>query len=286
MRMPKQDSHLFPRGTASEQISLLETTARLMKVLESHPPLARSARPVLWHTDLHMGNIFVSDEDPSQILSLIDWQSVSVLPMFLQVRWSVFLKPPQNYPTGFVKPKLADDFDQLDPEEKQLAMHEWKQATRAKAYEVSSHINNKDASRAMDLARVFQELFVRCGETWEEGIVPLRACLVEIFQTWEELGLPCDCPFTFSDDQIQTHELEFKAYREWHDVQEFAREYLDTDAEGWISPEIDFDKKLEQNKALFDLFLDTMAEEKPREIVGKMWPFLENTQKTSTTENT
>ena len=124
--------------------------------------------------------------------------------MFLQVRWSEFLKPPKNYPTAFVKPRLQDDFDQLDPKEKELAVYEWKQATRAKAYQVSSHINHRDASHAMHLPRLFQELFIRCEETWEEGIVPLRACLIDIFQTWRDLGLPGDRPFAFLDDEIQT----------------------------------------------------------------------------------
>ncbi|KAK4965249.1 hypothetical protein LTR66_012158 [Elasticomyces elasticus] len=276
VRTPKQDPRPIPRGATSEQIFLLETTINLMKVLEAHPPLARSAQPMLWHTDLHMGNIFVSDEDPSQILSFIDWQSTSVLPMFLQVRWPVFLKPPKNYPTGFIKPKLPDDFDRLSFEDKEPAVYEWKQATRAKAYEVSSRINNEDSFHAMNLPRVFQEIFVRCGGTWEEGIVPLRACLIEIFQTWQELSLPGDCPFTFPDDEIRMHELELEKYREWHDVQEFAREYLDTDAEGWISPEIDFGKKREQNRALFELFLDKMAGGKPREVMRRLWPFSED----------
>ena len=97
-------------------------------------------------------------------------------------------------------------------------MYEWKQATRAKAYEVSSHINNQDASHAMHLPRVFQELFIQCGETWEEGIVPLRACLIEIFQTWEELGPPGYCPLAFLDGEIQMHELEFEEYRACHEM--------------------------------------------------------------------
>ncbi|KAF2474410.1 uncharacterized protein BDR25DRAFT_351951 [Lindgomyces ingoldianus] len=98
-----------------------------------------------------------------------------------------------------------------------------------------------------------RELFLRCGSTWDERIIPLRACLIELFQSWESLGLPGECPYTFRDDEIKRHETEFKQYEEWRRIQEFAREHLDTNAEGWISLEEDFEEKYEQNKALFEI---------------------------------
>ncbi len=36
----------------------------------------------LCHADLHKRNIFVSDEDPSVITGIIDWQSSSIEPAF------------------------------------------------------------------------------------------------------------------------------------------------------------------------------------------------------------
>jgi hypothetical protein len=277
LNTPKLNPVMIHYGTSREQISPLETTISVMKVLAAYPPLARSAQLMLWHTDLHMGNIFVSKEDPSQILSLIDWQSIQVAPSFLQVRWPVFLKPPKTYATGFIKPKLPDDFDQLSPEDKELARHEWEQATRSKAYEVSSFLNNRVAYDAMKVPSVFRELFVRCGETWEEGSVPLRACLIEISSSWRELGLPGVCPYSFRDDEIYVHELQFQEYQEWHKVREFAREYLDTDEDGWIPPEAGFTEKCVRNKELLGLFPDRMAGEKSLKEARQMWPFLEDT---------
>lgn len=90
----------FYQGSSLEQTNLLKSIIRLLKLLDSHPILAQSAKPVIWHTDLHMGNIYVSPDEPSQILSLIDWQSVSMLPLFLQTRWPIFLEPPQDYARG------------------------------------------------------------------------------------------------------------------------------------------------------------------------------------------
>jgi hypothetical protein len=220
-----------------------------------------------------MGNIFVSETEPAQILSIIDWQSISVAPLFLQADWPVFLKPPKGYTTGFKKPTLPENFEQLSSDEKDIAMYVWKQATWTKAYEVSSYLNDAEAYHAMNVPRVFRELFIRCGSTWEAGSIPLRACLIEFFQSWESLGLAGECPYTFRDDEIKAHETEFRQYEEWHRIQEFAREYLDTDAEGWVSPEDDFEEKCEQNKALFEILVTQMAGERSREELRAMWPF-------------
>jgi len=46
--------------------------------------LEKFQQPSIWHTDLHLGDIFVSQDSPPQILSLIDWQSVPIAPLFLQ----------------------------------------------------------------------------------------------------------------------------------------------------------------------------------------------------------
>ncbi|KIW85237.1 hypothetical protein Z517_00627 [Fonsecaea pedrosoi CBS 271.37] len=190
------------RGTAAEQISLLETTIELMKILGSHSDLLRHAQPTACHTDLHMGNIFVSENDPSKISTIIDWQFTQVAPMFLQARWPVLLTLPKGYPAGIVTPKLPDDYKDLDEKEKKLAEYNFNLATAAKAYEIRCLLDNKDAYDAMNLPRVYRELFIRCGATWEEGPAPLRECLIEIFNSWHDLDLPGECPYIFREEEI------------------------------------------------------------------------------------
>jgi len=274
-REPKCGHAASRNGSADDQIALLEMTVRLIQILGCHADLMPHAKPTLSHTDLHMGNIFVSENDPSEISAIIDWQFTQIAPMFLQARWPVFLKPPKNYPAGLVQPKLPDNYDALDKEGKELADYEFKQVTAAKAYELRCFLDNQDAYHAMNIPRVYRELFIRCGETWEEGAAPLRACLIEIFHSWHELGLPGECPFTFQEGDIHKHEEEFEEYEKWHHAREFAKEYLDTDADGWISPELDFAKKQEQNKALFNLFTERMAGKRSREEIRRIWPFPE-----------
>ncbi|ETI22030.1 hypothetical protein G647_06100 [Cladophialophora carrionii CBS 160.54] len=261
------------RGTAAEHVLLLETTIEVMKVVGTHSDLLHHSRPTLCHTDLHMGNIFVSEDDPSEISAFIDWQFIQIGPMFLQARWPVFLTPPKDYPVGIVKPKLPDDYEDLDEEGKKEADYRFKQAMTAKAYEIRCLLDNKDAYDAMQVPRVYRELFIRCGNTWEEGPAPLRECLIAISNNWHELGLPGECPYTFQAADIQKHEKQFEDYKEWHLAREFAKEYLDTDADGWIPPEIDFNRKQEQNKALFALYVERVAGQMSQEKIGMMGPF-------------
>ncbi|KFY81622.1 hypothetical protein V500_11237 [Pseudogymnoascus sp. VKM F-4518 (FW-2643)] len=253
---------MFYHGTSAEQIALLRDAIQIMELLDRHPILSRHSQPILWHSDLHMGNIFVSPDEQSRIVSFIDWQSISILPAFLQEKWPIFLKPPSNYAEGYVLPKLPDDFENLDSDDKALAMLEWNQTRVAKAYELANFEENRPAYDAMNIPRVFKEFFVRCSEVSEYGVIPLRTCLIEIFQSWVSLGFTGSCPYSFSDAEIQENELRFQDYHAWHAVQELAKTCLDADADGWISPELDFEEKQRQNKELLGLFIERMEGEK------------------------
>ncbi|KAL2822110.1 kinase-like domain-containing protein [Aspergillus granulosus] len=277
-RIAKQspDNQLIAHwGSAQEQAHLLETTIILMRMLDSHPILAQFAQPTLWHTDLHMGNIFVAPNNNSQITALIDIQSLSVLPLFLQTRWPVFLQPPRDYTRGLVQPVLPGDFDSLNEDDKAAALHEWTQAKLAKAYEVSTFLENRLAHNAMTVPRVFRELFIRVGDISDVGVVPLRECLVEIFQNWSNLGFSGHCPYFFSQEEVNLHERQFAKYQEWNEAQQLAQESLDTDAEGWIAPQLDVSRKRSQNKELLSMYMTRMVGEMSAEEARRIWPFPE-----------
>jgi hypothetical protein len=222
-----------------------------------------------------MGNIFVASDECSRIVSLIDLQSTSILPAFLQAQWPIFLRPPQNcdYVKGIFQPKLPDDFDRLDEESKTIALREWSQVKLAKAYEVSTYLEDRAAHDAMDLPRVFRELFIRCGEVSEVGIVPLRACLIEISQNWSSLGFSGECPYSFTKEEVDAHERQLAEYLAWHEVQALVEECLDTDAEGWISPQLDISVKKRQNEELMSMYIKKVAGKKSANEVRAMWPF-------------
>jgi Phosphotransferase enzyme family len=65
----------FHYGLPDEHISLLGKAGSLMPLLSNNARLLNHSKPVIWHKDLHMGNIFVSETDQTIIQCLIDWQA-------------------------------------------------------------------------------------------------------------------------------------------------------------------------------------------------------------------
>lgn len=61
----------------------MRITAVILNELIQSPLIHNIAAPTLFHADLHKRNIFVSEEDPTKIISLIDWQSTSIEPTFV-----------------------------------------------------------------------------------------------------------------------------------------------------------------------------------------------------------
>ncbi|OJJ37807.1 hypothetical protein ASPWEDRAFT_171269 [Aspergillus wentii DTO 134E9] len=94
LRYPLMPEGLFygPRQyqpSLSKKLSALE--GYLKVALQVLPENEATHASILWHSDLHSQNIFVDPEDPSRIVGIIDWQSVSACPIFIQVGRPAFL---------------------------------------------------------------------------------------------------------------------------------------------------------------------------------------------------
>ena len=277
-RIKERNSSLVserPTTSTEDQLAVLNMAMEVMSKLDTASIITRQSQPVLWHTDLHMGNIFVSPEDPTKVVSLIDWQSIPVSPLLLQARFPEFLSlDDSGYVIDSAMPELPENYDTLDALDKQIAEYKTRLAKMAKGYEASSGLYNPQAYRAFVLAEFIQNLFTRCGEASEEGVIPLRACLIEIAGTWDGFGFEGQCPFSFNEEDIQKHEQQFQDYRNFHGIHEVARKLLDTDSEGWISPQLDFTLKAQLNKDLLEEVMRRSGEyNKSPEEVRRIWPF-------------
>ncbi|MCJ1262801.1 hypothetical protein MMC22_002671 [Lobaria immixta] len=271
-----QHDELDPKHHQSleEHIRLLEYTKRLIPTLASHPMIARSSSSILWHIDLHLGNIFVSNDDSTIIEGIIDWQSCPVSPMFLQCRVPAFLKRPNDYVKGNNAPELPEDFDRLDTIQQQRAILEKSLATRWKMYEMYTFIKNEEAYNALEVDRRLWEPFARCGEWSGYSSVPLRSCLIRVLNDWGRLAFAGECPYTFTKTDLRKHEEELKQHQDRVYLQALARDQLSTNDEGWV-PIPEWDSVRAENQDLLDMFVDTMADEMSKEDAMKMWPFYE-----------
>ena len=245
---------------------------KIIPVLANTPLLQRYARPTLWHTDLHMGNIFVSEDDPTDIVGVIDWQFISILPRFVQVRWPHFLEPPEDYEIGAIEPELPSDFETMDPDEKAFALSQRDQAMQAKCYEVALSQGHRDSYLALTKVHdTIRRLFILCERTYKDGVVPLRDCLIQLSSNWQRIGLGGSCPFTVPTEELIAHETQLAEYQDWVKLRKYTREILFSDEDGWVPPELDFDKIRAQEKELFELYLRRQAPDTSEEDAKKLW---------------
>jgi len=252
-------------------------TKEVMSRLNDRTLIGKVSESVLWHTDLHMGNIYVSGRNPPQISSIIDWQSIVVSPLFLQARFPKFLTVDEDYKLSTIKlPDPPPDLDKMDAKDRELAEYKFEQAKEAKVYEVSSAATNMRAWRCMLISSFLRELFTRCGEVSEEGEIPLRACLIEVAALWDEIGFEDECPLNFSEADLQRHEEQFEEYSNYHKVHEFARGIIGTDFEGWINPMLDFAARQQKNHELLEEFVRRSSESgMTPEVMRRIWPYSE-----------
>jgi hypothetical protein len=210
------------RGSVKEHLRLLDVSSRVIQELVQSSLIKNVAIPTLIHPDIHKRNIFVSEEDPSQVTAIIDWQSTSFEPAFVYA----------NNTPDFVENSTADipvlerlmqseapDTESSegvstdDPEvEAAQKRHEKDVSTCQQTYEavLRGFVPKLHNARAMDetLLRPFRY----CDASWTDGAAALRQELIEISQRWTELGLPGLCPYQPTPEELGEHEKQFEDF--------------------------------------------------------------------------
>jgi hypothetical protein len=272
---PSRSSDGAPRGSIDEQTSVLEMAKEVISALKEPPFITKLSTPVLWHTDLHTANIFVSEEDPTTIVSLIDWQALTIAPLFLKAQFPDCLPVEEDYVLGSKDlPKLPRNYEDMDAGEKEVAEYQLQQAKLAKGWEMSTMAHNTHAYKALYMPSHIRELFLRAAVVGEEGDIPLRARLIELAEEWNELGVTAPCPVRFNEGELERHERQFREWKGYQDVGRFARRGLGTDFEGWVSPYRDFEGVMRGNERLLGEAIGRGREWGMRaEEVRGVWPF-------------
>ncbi|GAQ10811.1 hypothetical protein ALT_8132 [Aspergillus lentulus] len=163
------------------------------------------SRPILRHADLQPNNILVSV--PFEVVSLIDWQHCSILPLFLQAGPPKYF---QNYGDAvsedLIKPQLPSDFDQLGENEQEAARIDFQQRQLHYYYFAATAKFNDDHFSACTVDEVVlkPQLFQHAGDPWEGDSVTLKADLIRVVQNWERLyaSTVSVCPLHYSPEEI------------------------------------------------------------------------------------
>ncbi|OJJ45136.1 hypothetical protein ASPZODRAFT_70346 [Penicilliopsis zonata CBS 506.65] len=264
-------------GSKDEHIQTLEAVLTIMPELATSTSLRRFLKPRLWHADLHLGNIFVCDTDPTNIVNIIDWQFTSIGPAFMQVQWPSFLSPPDDYKFGMVKPELPPNSSEMDEDEQAYAITERDRALLSKCYEAAlakNHLQSYLAFTRVDPA--LRHLLAFCGNTSKTGIIPLRDSMMQISENWSQMGLSGCCSYSPTHEDLQRHAIELSTYQDWQRLKAYTQELLQTDDDGWVPPQLDFDQVKARHAELFNLYIQREAEVSSEAEARRLWFYVEN----------
>jgi hypothetical protein len=174
---------------------------------------------VIWHNDLHMHNIFVDSENPSQITSIIDWQGTPINPMFLVCHHPSLIEYEGPELDGFAQPVLPDNIRTLDPEAKKAAKDLFLSQSLWLTYEIEVQ------RAAPELLHIFRHRDTLPGQilgtirsTYDDGEPYVQSLLTDIIEdhAWAELvgedengNASVLCPLRYSEQDMENVKTEY-----------------------------------------------------------------------------
>ncbi|KMU91878.1 hypothetical protein CIHG_09730 [Coccidioides immitis H538.4] len=170
---------------------------------------------ILWHKNLHLDNIFMNSEKPTEIIGLIDWQNVHVLSLFNQVMHPAFLNYKELKLEGLKILSLLENFEELDEIAKKHAKKLLVEQTLYKYYNLYSASINVLAYHALRYQKTLQEEIVTLiSMLLNNGEPPLQELLMKLASKWNQLissKKDPPCPLQYSAEAIDCQqELEVK----------------------------------------------------------------------------
>jgi len=227
------------------------------------PRVRNAALPVMFHPDLHKRNIFVSEEDPTVISAIIDWQSSSIEPAF----WYADEVP------DFAQP-VPDPLDESQIEPKSEAC--------AKAFEACIQLLAPKLSTARSMDEALFRPVRYCYRTWEDGAVAFREELIQTSLHWKELGFAEPCPFPLPcPNELMSHKKDYKLFEAAHQLKHTLSGLLNTASDGWVPSEHWESTELAHQELFREMLQEILANEQPdkdepikdEDDLREIWPF-------------
>ncbi|KAL8888454.1 MAG: hypothetical protein Q9215_004132 [Flavoplaca cf. flavocitrina] len=242
-------------GVVAEHNRLLKFSRDVASKLIEDSRVQKAATPILLHQDLHKRNIYVSDEDPTIITDLIDWQSSSINPAFMHVNEVPDFAARDSTPDDGVLSKSSPSGDNA------------RLCNQAFVAGVRLLVPKLCASWELDADIV--RFFEYCHRTYRDGAAIIRQVLIDLANRWEQLALADPCPYPSpNSEELFAHNEEYKALENAQELKQFVTSRLNIASDGWV-PADAWKETIEDHKRLYEQFLEGMSEEELKEI----WPF-------------
>lgn len=251
------------QGSAEVNKKFLTNGRTILKKLAKSSVVQAVTSPTMFHPDLHKRNIFVSEEDPTVVTAIIDWQSTSIDPAF----WYANATP------DFAEPLR-------DPSYK----NGWEPRSEAcaKTWDVGIQAFVPKFSAAREIDEAYVRPFRYCHRTWEDGAAAFREDLIQTARLWTELGLTAPCPYPLpSPDEYAVQKKDYRQFEAAHELTDTMSKLLNTATDGW-APAEDWDKLQVAHEELYKsvvqeiLNTEDFDEDDPlqsEDDLRELWPF-------------
>ncbi|EZG01032.1 hypothetical protein H106_08392 [Trichophyton rubrum CBS 735.88] len=267
------------KPTAKSKLDVLDDFEKVAAYLL--PKDASVHIPVLWHGDLHDNNIFVDPDDPSKVLTIIDWQTSHIAPLFQQARTPGFLDFIGPHPSlGLIPmPPLPDNFDSLSAAEKEEAEKLHSKQSLFKIYEIQSGRNNMPVFKALQHSQTLGiQIISLIFQVFNDGEPIIKGQLIKLALDWEKVVGPNGppCPLQFTEADIAAQRVDQQRWEEGVQMKGDVLEALGGAAHGWAgwSSHEDYDVLTKKLEIVKEQFLEYMANNEAEKTAWEnVWPY-------------
>ena len=240
---------------------------------------------VLWHTDLHLENIFVNETCPTEITGIIDWQGVHISPAFMHVCYPSFIDHEGPKLEGFKKPELPPNFTELDALSKENARNLHQAQSLLLLFKIGVQMETPDVMRVLHYQETLPcQIMVMIGAINGDGEPYLQSLLTQLSDPdiWKEVVRAASgdtddvpCPLAYTSEALSKQEEDMTKWAEA--IEKKARVIEELGAyTGWngaVMPD-QFDQMKEALQNAKTRFLDTESRTPAeREQWERAWPF-------------
>jgi len=214
--------------------------------------------------------VFVSSEDPTVITGIIDWQSTSVEPALLYVLGQPdFATLPEG---NLFQPQLPQDYEGQHK-------HDDDALLCFQAYDACIKGFAPSLRSACKLDESVIRLFNYYQIAWRVGATAIRQELIDLAQAWGQLDLPCACPYSPTEGELEEHRQLTVEFEDAQKLKAAVMQALDVGPHGWVQEE-----RREEVEVIHDKFYQTWMESAAEmhgtgeeditaERARLMWPF-------------
>ncbi|KAI0084605.1 protein kinase subdomain-containing protein PKL/CAK/Fmp29 [Irpex rosettiformis] len=275
-RRERRDGYQYQEQLPSAHIENLKRYLLITPSLVPRNPALN--RFCIRHPDLQESNIIVRRSDSGwKVVSLLDWQHASILPLFL------LAGVPQRFQNhddpvsqSMTPPSLPENFDNLEEPEQIQAEDVYRRRLIHYHYVKSTEEYNKPHYDAMtDYMCVLRSRLCNCASNpWEGETLELKVALIRAMERWKTLtGESMHmCPLEFDDEDLREttklNEAQEKAdetFNKWQDM-------LGLGPEGWVPAQF-YKEALEFCKQMKQRGLMEAESEEDREEIKAHWPW-------------